>query len=95
MAQHRILIVDDEPKVTFFFQQHLEMIGEGYTVTAVNSGKDALAQLKKQQYDLMITDLRMPEMDGLELIRHTRKASPNTRIMLVTAYGTSDVFAEA
>lgn len=95
MGKHRILIVDDEPKVTFFFQKHLEMIGEGYTVTAVNSGQDALAALKREHYDLMITDLRMPGMDGLELLRHTRKLSPNTRTMLVTAYGTTDVIEEA
>lgn len=95
MARHKILIVDDEPKVTFFFQKHLEMIGEGYTVTAVNSGQDALKALKKDHYNLMITDLRMPQMDGLELLRRARKISPNTRTMLVTAYGTADVLEEA
>lgn len=94
-TQHRILVVDDEPKVAFFFQQHLEIVGEGYLATAVNSGEEALKELKKYHYNLMITDLRMPKMDGLELLRRVRQLSPDTKTILVTAYGTKEVWEEA
>jgi DNA-binding response OmpR family regulator len=46
MNTHRILVVDDEPKVAFFFQQHLQLVDESYMATAVNSGADALVELK-------------------------------------------------
>lgn len=94
--QQRILIVDDEPRVAFFFQKHLEMVGEDYVVTAVNSGEEAVQLLEGgQQYDLMITDLRMPGMDGLQLLAKVSKLSPETRTILVTAYGGEDVWEEA
>jgi CheY-like chemotaxis protein len=94
--QHRILIVDDEPRVAFFFQQHLELVGEDYVVTAVNSGPDALKLLQEgQRFDLLITDLRMPGMDGLELLAKVGQIAPQMRTILVTAYGGADVWAEA
>jgi DNA-binding NtrC family response regulator len=94
--QHRILIVDDEPRVAFFFQQHLELVGEDYVVTAVNSGPEALKLLQDgQRFDLLITDLRMPGMDGLELLAKVGQIAPQTRTILVTAYGGADVWAEA
>lgn len=89
------MVVDDEPKVAFFFQKHLEMGGQGYEVKAVNSGQAALRELQASRYDLLITDLRMPQMDGLELLRRVRATSPQTKSILVTAYGTDDVWAEA
>lgn len=95
MPEHRILVVDDEPKVAFFFQKHLEMIDDNYMAKAVNSGNEALQELKKQSYDLLITDLRMPQMDGLELLRCVRQISPQTQTILVTAYGSDDVWEEA
>ena len=94
--QHRILIVDDEPRVAFFFQQHLQLVDEGYEVVAVNSGEEAIQQLRQgQKFDLLITDLRMPGMDGLELLREVSHMAPETRTILVTAYGGADVWAEA
>jgi len=93
MSTPRILIVDDEPKVAFFFQKHLEMME--YAALAVNSGDAALQELRQHHYDLMITDLRMPGMDGLELLRHVRSISPQTQTILVTAYGTDEVWHEA
>jgi CheY-like chemotaxis protein len=93
MNAPRILIVDDEPKVAFFFQKHLEMME--YAATAVNSGEAAIKELRQHSYDLMITDLRMPGMDGLELLRHVRTISPQTQTILVTAYGTDEVWHEA
>lgn len=95
MTERRILVVDDEPKVAFFFQKNLEMVNSDYIVKAVNSGESALQELKNHTYDLMITDLRMPKMDGLELMRRVRQVSPQTQTILVTAYGTQNVWEEA
>jgi CheY-like chemotaxis protein len=95
MEKYRILIVDDEPKVAFFFQKNLEMMEAGYEVTAVNSGQAALTELQKRPFDLLITDLRMPQMDGLELLRQVRAKSPQTKTILVTAYGSEDVWEQA
>lgn len=95
MSKTKILIVDDEPKVAFFFQKHLELLSDEHEVTAVNSGTDALALLREQSFALMITDLRMPGMDGLELLAHVHQISPRTRTILVTAYGSENVWEEA
>ncbi len=95
MTKHRILIVDDEPKVAFFFQKHLEMVDDGYIAKAVNSGMAALEELQKEPYDLVLTDLRMPHMDGLELVRQVRKISPQTKTILITAYGSNKAWNEA
>ncbi len=95
MVQYRILVVDDEPKVAFFFQKHLEMISDTHLVTSVNSGQEALAEIQKHDYALMITDLRMPDINGLELIRRVRRISPQTQTILVTAYGSKNVWQKA
>lgn len=95
MNKRRILIVDDEPKVAFFFQQHLDLVDENYQAKAVNSGAAALEELQQHDYDLMITDLRMPQMDGIELLRRVKQISPTTKTILVTAYGSEEVWEEA
>ena len=95
MNERRILIVDDEPKVAFFFQKHLELVDKSYLAKAVNSGTAALEELQKYRYDLLITDLRMPQMDGIELLRRVKQISPDTKTILVTAYGSERVWEEA
>lgn len=95
MGKHRILVVDDEPKVAFFFQKNLEMVDSSYLAKAVNSGREALVELQKEHYDLLITDLRMPQMNGLELLEQVRRLSPQTKTILVTAYGSEEVWQDA
>lgn len=95
MSTKRILIVDDEPKVAFFFQKNLEMVDKSYQVKAVNSGSEALVEIQADSYDLMVTDLRMPGMSGLELLRQVRQVSPRTQTILVTAFGGQNVWREA
>ena len=89
MTKHRILIVDDEPNVAFFFKKHLELVDNSYVVISVRSGEEALTELKRYRYELMITDLRMPRMNGLDLLEEVRQISPHTKSILVTAYGHS------
>ena len=79
-----ILIVDDDPVMIRLLSLMLDR--EGYTVHGVTSGADALMLLRNQPIDIMLTDYSMPQMNGVELIRETRKTHPNLIIYIVTAY---------
>ncbi|TEU14269.1 MAG: response regulator [Anaerolineales bacterium] len=91
----RILIVDDEKKVAFFLQESLEDLGDNYEVVSAETAEAALQQIESQPFDLIITDLRMPGINGLELMQRVRAISPETRTILITAYGSDEVEAEA
>jgi DNA-binding response OmpR family regulator len=80
-----ILIVDDEPNVRLNYRVALET--EGYFVNEANSGAKALDELEVSKFDLAILDMRMPEMDGLELLAEMRKRGHTTPSIIVTAYG--------
>jgi CheY-like chemotaxis protein len=86
-----ILIVDDEESVAFFLRASLKELGRGYRIEIANSGEQALQLLSRHSFDLVITDLRMPGMDGLELLSQVRKLHPRTRLVLMTAYGSPKV----
>jgi DNA-binding response OmpR family regulator len=81
----RVLVVEDEEDIAFPLVRTLER--EGYTVTWVEDGQTALAQLKKEQEDVVILDLGLPDMDGLEVCRKARDAGYDGAIMIVTARG--------
>jgi DNA-binding response OmpR family regulator len=83
----RVLVVDDEPHVRLSYRVALET--EGYDVVEVNSGKAALDQLVDRRFGLAILDMRMPEMDGLELLARMRENKIGVPVVIVTAY--SDV----
>lgn len=95
MKAKHILIVDDEPRVAFFLSRALEQIRQGYRISIAHSGEEALDALNRFPIDLLITDLRLPGIDGLELLRWARASSPQTRAILITAYGSDKVEAEA
>lgn len=84
MSAH-ILIVDDEPNVRLSYRMTLET--EGYIVHEANSGTKALEALDARPFDLAILDVRMPEMDGLELLGEIRKRGLSTPTVIATAYG--------
>ncbi len=90
----RILIVEDEPKVAFFLQESLESVDRNYNVVCAASGEDALDEMSHTPFDLIVSDLRMPGMNGLELLNHVREQSPTTQTILITAYGSDEVEAE-
>jgi DNA-binding response OmpR family regulator len=90
----RILIVDDEPKVAFFLQESLESLGHNYEVVSAASGEAALAEIEHAPFGVVITDLRMPGISGLELMQRVRDEHPQTRTILITAYGSEEVEAE-
>jgi CheY-like chemotaxis protein len=94
MTKH-VLIVDDEENSAFLLGETLTTLGADYQVETVSSGEEALGKIAIQPFDLVITDLRLPGMNGLELVHHTHQLSPHTRTMLITAYGNDRVETEA
>ena len=84
-----ILVIDDEPSVRETLADMLGSMGHG--VSSAGSGYDALQKLSAADFDLVFTDLAMPEMDGWETAREIRKRWPDTNIILVTGYGLGTV----
>lgn len=80
----RILFVDDEKKFVEAMAKVLR--AEGFSVRPAYSGNEALDIFQSERFDLIITDLKMPVMDGIELIRHMRQLNPNQRIIVITAF---------
>ena len=83
----RILIVDDEPKLGHLVVEMLE--APAHEITRVQSGKEALARIGGGGIDLVVTDLRMPEVDGMTVLRETRRRSPGTDVIVMTAYASA------
>lgn len=79
----KILIVEDDEKISKLFSRVL--IKNGYSVKCVGSGLDALDAIDKEYYDMMISDVMMPEMDGYELVRTIRESGNNMPVLMVTA----------
>jgi DNA-binding response OmpR family regulator len=88
-----ILIVDDEPVARQSLGDILQL--EGYTVTAVASGESAVEHLRNYSVDLMIVDLKMPGMSGLDLVQVASQLAPDAQIILLTAYGSMESAVEA
>jgi two-component system response regulator PilR (NtrC family) len=89
-----ILVVDDEESMLEFME--IALSREGYKVSCVQEGKKALEMLSgKSEFDLVISDLRMGEFDGLELLRASKKIYPDIPFIFVTAYASSDTAIEA
>ncbi|MBK8233392.1 MAG: sigma-54-dependent Fis family transcriptional regulator [Candidatus Eisenbacteria bacterium] len=89
----RVLIVDDEEAIRDSIREYLS--DEGVACETRGWGSEALAALSHEEFALVITDLRMPEMDGLELIRRGREMCPDTLFMVLTAFGTLETAIEA
>ena len=84
MAGSRILVVDDEQSVATTIKAILQL--DGNEVTAVTTGKEALEQLRKQEFDVVLTDLRLDDLDGIEILRETQKLWPDTVSIMLTGY---------
>jgi DNA-binding response OmpR family regulator len=91
--KHNILIVDDEPVARQSLTDILKL--EGYLVTSVPNGQAAVEHVRTHAIDLMIVDLKMPGMDGLEVIQVINQTSPETEIILLTAYGSMETAVQA
>lgn len=90
---YTILIVDDEVEYQRAFSYILQK--NGYTVLTCSSGREALAQLKANEIDLVMTDLKMPEMDGVELVKQVKQQYRDVEIIVITAFGSIESAVEA
>jgi two-component system response regulator FlrC len=88
-----LLVVDDEPQMLIAINETLNR--RGYSITTAGSGLEALRKLKEKYYQLVITDMRMPEVSGLDLLRKVKNLAPQTPVILLTAYGTVQNAVEA
>ena len=89
----RILIVDDEASIREGLVDVLK--DEGYDVTGASNGAEAIGAIAQCSYDVVVTDLRMPEIDGLEVLRRVGELSPQTLVLLITAYASVETAVEA
>ncbi|RME14726.1 MAG: sigma-54-dependent Fis family transcriptional regulator [Bdellovibrio sp.] len=89
----KILVVDDEESIREFLDIMLSK--EGYEVTCAEDGQKALDLFKKKSFDMVISDLQMPNMTGIELLKEVKSQSPDTLFMMITAFGTTETAVEA
>jgi len=89
----QILIADDEPNMRTVIKAMLEQ--DGYEVHAARDGIDALETLQENHIDIVITDLKMPRMDGMELLRRVAEQYEKLPVIMITAHGTVDTAVEA
>jgi two-component system, NtrC family, response regulator AtoC len=89
----RVLVVDDEEGIREFVAEALE--DDGHVVVRAKDGAEASARLRAQAFDLMVTDLRMPEIDGMTLVRTARAEQPEMEVIVLTAHGSVETAVEA
>src|SRR5580700_5643108 len=89
----RVLIVDDELEMAEMIAD--ELGDRGYRALALSSGREALDRLRRETYDALITDLRMPDADGLRLLRESRALDPSRPVIVMTGHGAIDTALEA
>lgn len=89
----KILIVDDEQNMLLYLSEALE--DEGYKIVTMVSGKEAVSVLENESFDLLLLDLKLHDMDGLEVMREAKKRSPDTVVIMLTANGSLESALEA
>ena len=87
-----ILVVDDNPDMATVLADILEV--KGFAVHAVNSGAEALQFMQAHPVDILLTDVKMPEMNGLELYRQVKQNYPNVTTVFMTAYAADDLIQQ-
>ena len=85
-AHKRVLVVDDEDKILFVVRHALSRMGENYQVETACNGQQALEIARTTPFDLVVTDLRMPELDGIALTESLRELDPDPQVIWMTAY---------
>lgn len=90
---HQVLVVDDENTLRHFLRLNLQE--QGYQVAEAADGQSALQLINQRHFDVALVDLRLTDMDGLEIVRHLRQVAPETSVIILTAYATLDSAIEA
>ncbi len=89
----RILLVEDDPEMLALVREHLE--GEGHAVVPLGHGVEAIARLRTEEFDMVLTDLRLPDLDGMEVLRVSRETHREIPVILITAFGTIETAIQA
>ncbi|MDN4620842.1 response regulator [Paenibacillus sp. PsM32] len=93
MEQKKILIVDDQNGIRILL---MELFGnEGYQMYQAANGKAALEVVEKDNPDLVLLDMKIPGMDGLEILKHIKSTHPHIKVIMMTAYGELDIIKQA
>ena len=93
MPKARILVIDDEEIVRISCERTL--VPEGYEIDTAASGKEGLERLEKGEYDLVLVDLKMPGMSGIEFLVNIKSRRPDQKVMIMTGYDTVEHIVEA
>jgi len=93
MGAETILVVDDDEDILDLIERHLS--NRGYEVLTAYDGEQAISLLDKLTFDLVITDLKMPKFDGMEVLRRAKENDPNIEVVILTGHGTMDSVVEA
>ena len=89
----RILVVDDEENARIGLSRLLS--NEGFLIDCVSNGFEALNYLRQQEVDLIISDINMPEMNGITFLKELNKSFPKSNVIIITAYGGVESYIEA
>jgi DNA-binding NtrC family response regulator len=93
MVQERVLVVEDDASMGFFLSE--AMTKEGYRVDVVASGEEALERIAHDRFNLVILDLKLPSMDGMEVLANIKVTNPELVVIMITAHGSQDIAIEA
>lgn len=93
MTQEKVLIVDDEVEFTEVLAERME--SRGMAIDTAAGGREALEKARKRSYDAIILDLSMPEMDGMETLRHLLSENPDLQVIVLTGYASVEKGVEA
>lgn len=88
-----IMVIDDEPIVGKRLQPALKK--NGYIVEAFTAGREALKRFEENKFDIVVTDIRMDEIDGIEVLNSVLKIEPKTKVIIITGYATIEMAREA
>ena len=93
MVTETILVVDDDEDILELIERHLS--NRGYEVLTAYDGEQAISLIDQLKFDLVITDLKMPKFDGIEVLRKAKEKDPNIEVVILTGHGTMDTVVEA
>lgn len=93
VKEKRILVVDDEASIRDLCARVLSRAG--FTVATAGNGTEGLKKLREETFDLVISDIRMPDISGLEVLEHAKRRYPSISVVLITGFGTPEALARA
>ncbi|MGQ9696149.1 MAG: response regulator [Thermodesulfobacteriota bacterium] len=91
--QGRVMVIEDDREMRSLLEDFIQE--EGYEVRSADNGSEAFCILAKDEFDLIITDVRMPGLSGLDILPGMRKLQPHSAIIVITAFGSEEVYTRA